>query len=110
MLSVQLCGQPNSPAVTASASALLDEVRHRYHGNNYDFYGNFFMAQGMARLGGVFARDTQQFQANYFLPAQQRNGSWIGSGTEAAPGRVYTTTMAILSLTAREGRLPLLWR
>ena len=106
MLSMQICAGPNCPESVMAAGLLMEDARNRPQGNNYDFFGNFFMAQGMERLGGNYARQTQNFHANYFVPWQAKDGSWTGSGFEAGPGRAYTTSMAILALTAREQRLP----
>ena len=104
---MQLAAGPASQESLAAADLLLAETRKRSAGSAYDFFGNFFLAHGMARLGGVPAAETQRFQADLFTRWQLADGSWAGTGAEQAPGRVYATSMAVLSLAAREQRLPL---
>jgi hypothetical protein len=47
---------------------------------------------------------------NILLELQRENGSWIGSGSEAGAGEVYSTTLAILALAVKYHYLPIYQR
>jgi hypothetical protein len=74
------------------------------------FYGTYYYAQGMYQRGGDYAKQAREMVENILLELQRENGSWIGSGSEAGAGEVYSTTLAILALAVKYHYLPIYQR
>ena len=109
LLALQVCGQYDSPEVAGSADWLV--------GQNLDinapffFYGTYYYAQGMYQRGGLYAETAAKSVADVLLKYQEADGGWQGhSGQEAGVGRVYATSMALLSLSVQYHFLPIYQR
>jgi hypothetical protein len=74
------------------------------------FYGTYYYAQGMYQRGGDYAKQARKLVEDILLELQRENGSWIGSGSEAGAGEVYSTTLAILALAVKYHYLPIYQR
>lgn len=106
LLAMQVCGQYSSPMVSASAKWLMThppKINERFF-----YYGLYYYAQGMHQAGDVYAKRADSLVPELLLSAQRSDGSWLGQGgEEKSIGRVYATSLAILSLSVRYHYLPI---
>ena len=108
LLAMQVCGEYESPFVHGAANWLLDHKPEK--SRKFFFYGTYYYAQGMYQHGGDHAHKARELVENILLELQRENGSWIGSGSEAGAGEVYSTTLAILALAVKYHYLPIYQR
>lgn len=109
LLAMQVCGQYEAPEVAAAADWLL---AHRPKSKErYLYYGLYYYAQGMHQYGGKHAEESNRIVSSVLLPTQRRDGSWLAPGPEERNvGFVYSTSLAILSLSVRFHYLPIYQR
>lgn len=109
LLAMQVCGQYGAPEVVAAADWLLrNEPRPS---ERYLFYGLYYYAQGMHQVGDKHARQSSRVVSDMLLPRQRGDGSWMApGGEERNVGMVYTTSLAVLSLSVRYHYLPIYQR
>ena len=109
LLAMQVCGQYDAPEVSAAADWLFS---HRPKSNErYLFYGLYYYAQGMHQVGGKFAEESGRVVSSLLLPRQRSDGSWMApGGEERNVGLVYSTSLAVLSLSVRYHYLPIYQR
>lgn len=109
LLAMQVCGQYDSPLVEGAADWLLENPpkwKERFF-----FYGTYYYAQGMHQRRGRHAEIAQQTVASLLLERQQPDGAWVSpGGEESGAGKVYTTCMAVLSLSVKYHYLPIYQR
>lgn len=109
LLSLQVCGEYEAPEVVGSADWLRD--RKLDYGDGYFFYGTYYYAQGMYQRGSEHADHAKQKVEEVLLKEQQGDGSWQArGGSENSAGKVYTTSMAVLSLSVQYHYLPIYQR
>ncbi len=109
LLSLQVCGAYDSLEVKGSAD-WLKEKKVEYGGEWY-FYGTYYFAQGMFQRGGEYSSYARKVVEDALLPKQGPDGSWLGqSGQERGAGKVYATSLAILSLAVKFHFLPIYQR
>jgi hypothetical protein len=109
LLALLVCGDYDSDEVKGASERLLkDGVRH---GERWFFYTTYYYAQSMYQRGGNFAVEGKRVVADVLLPIQSREGWWEGQGgEERGGGKVYATSMAILSLAVKNHFLPIYQR
>ncbi|MEW6306399.1 MAG: prenyltransferase/squalene oxidase repeat-containing protein [Verrucomicrobiota bacterium] len=114
LLALQVCGEYSAPEVIGASEWLLDLTDTGRRGRRMDysqrwfFYGMYYYAQGMQKRGGEHARAAKQFTERILLDNQLPDGSWLsGDGQERNAGRVYSTSLAILSLAVKYHFLPI---
>jgi hypothetical protein len=109
LLALQVCGEYQSEEVGgASAKLLRDGIRQ---GDKWFFYTAYYYAQGMYQMGGKFADTGIKLVPELVLPLQSREGWWEGAGAEERQGgKVYATTLAMLSLAVKNHYLPIYQR
>ena len=96
LLAMQVCGQYNSEEVRIANRLFKDGIRQN---ERWFFYATYYYAQGMYQRGGSYADEGARLVPELLLPLQSREGWWEGfNGEERQGGRVYATSMAILSL------------
>lgn len=109
LLAMQVCGQYDAPEVAAAADWLFShqpKVNERYL-----FYGLYYYAQGMHQVGGKYAEESGRVVSALLLPKQRSDGSWMSpGGEERNVGLVYSTSLALLSLSVRYHYLPIYQR
>ncbi|MGB0581507.1 MAG: prenyltransferase/squalene oxidase repeat-containing protein [Limisphaerales bacterium] len=106
LLALQVVGGHNLPEVQGAGQWLLN-YKIAYD-SDYLFYGGYYMAQGMKKLGGEFATNTRQRMEQLLLDNQSEDGSWTaGNDEEKNKKRVYATSLAILALSVKHGFLPI---
>lgn len=109
LLAMQVCGQYDSPLVAGSADWLLSNSPKWTE--RFFFYGTYYYAQGMYQRGGEHALVADRLVREILLSKQNRDGSWTASsGEESGNGQVYTTSLAVLSLSVKFHYLPIYQR
>jgi hypothetical protein len=109
LLAMQVCGQYDSEEVIGASDRLLKESLKQ--GERWFFYTTYYFAQGMYQRGGKHAEEGRRVVSDLLLPLQSREGWWEGiNGEERQGGRVYATTMAMLSLAVKNHFLPIYQR
>jgi len=121
VLSLSMAGQHQTPIALAAGDWLLAHpfkrfgelptVRDRF------FYGAYYCSQAMAQLGGRYWEQFFPSLAEVLLTSQTSDGSWppeVGgygpTGGEAVFGSVYSSALAVLSLTPPYQLLPVYQR
>jgi hypothetical protein len=109
LLSLQLCGAYESLEAKGSAD-WLKEKKIEY-GGEWFFYGTYYFAQGMFQRGGEYSTYARKLVEDLLLPKQGPDGSWQGqSGQERGAGKVYATSLGVLSLAVKYHFLPIYQR
>jgi hypothetical protein len=119
VLCLSMAGQHQTPIARAAGDWLLAHpfkafgelvpARDRF------FYGAYYCSQAMAQLGGHYWEQFFPSLADVLVKSQTPDGSWppevSGAPTgEAVFGQVYTTALAVLSLTPPYQLLPVYQR
>jgi len=117
ILSLSLAGQHQTPMARAAGDWLLAHPYRRFGEligpSDQFFYSTYYCSQAMAQLGGRYWEQFFPPLAEVLLSSQAANGSWpleVDGGGEAVFGNVYTTAMAVLSLTPPYQLLPVYQR
>lgn len=106
LLAMQVCGKYDSPLVAGAADWLLEHPPN--WGARFCLYGTYYYSQGMYQRGGKHAETAQKLVSEMLLKNQQGDGSWQGkNGSERNAGKVYGTSLAILSLSVKYHYLPI---
>ncbi len=109
LLSLQVCGAYDSLEVKGSADWLKDKKVE--YGGEWYFYGTYYFSQGMFQRGGDYAAHSRKIVEEALLPKQAADGSWLGQhGQENGAGKVYATSLAVLSLAVKFHFLPIYQR
>lgn len=109
LLAMQVCGRYDALEVKNAADWLL--AREPKFEERFFFYGCYYYAQGMHQRGEPFAQIAHEKVGKLLLPRQRSDGSWEASDRqEQDAGLVYSTSMAILSLSVRHHFLPIYQR
>ena len=110
LLGLRLCGQPNAPEATAAANVLLDFMRgdplaKGIANGSWPFHATFFNTLALQKYIEPHASTAQQFAERNFVVGQSPDGSWTDNYEGRHLGRVYCTSLAVLSLEAKYRRL-----
>ena len=106
LLAMQVCGEYESPLVAGAADWLLEHPPKWEE--RFCFYGTYYYAQGMYQRGGNHSETAQKLVQEMLLPKQAGDGSWTAAnGEEKNHGAVYSTSMAVLSLSVKYHYLPI---
>ncbi len=109
LLALQVCGQYDSPLVRG-ASEWLEQHPPKWN-ERFFFYGIYYYAQGMHQRGGEQAQQAEMLVKDLLLDKQRADGAWSADGgEEGGAGNVYTTCMAVLSLSVKYHYLPIYQR
>lgn len=109
LLAMQVCGLYEAPEVAGAADWL--RARELDWRQEFFLYGTYYYAQGMYQRGGIYAEHARRAVEEALLPRQQADGSWEAPhGQERNAGRVYGTSMAVLSLAVKYHFLPIYQR
>ena len=109
LLSMQVCGEYDSPFV-AGAADWLAEYKIDKNSERWFFYGTYYYAQGMYQRGGKYAEMAEKKVRELLLPSQKGDGSWDAHHSEGSAGRVYSTSLAVLCLSVKYHYLPIYQR
>jgi len=107
LLALQVCGDYDAPELKGTVEWLRD-LKQKTPALGHFYYGTYYYSQGMYQRGGTTADESKQFIESLLLAVQKPDGTWQGGGTEASP--VYSTALAILSLSVRHHFMPIYQR
>ncbi len=105
LLCLELCGEHGKPA-TIKAGDFVLKTYPNLANSQFEFYGNYYNAQGMFQLGGKYWERYANHMYATYLPKQLDDGSW--HSREA--GRIYGTSMMVLAFTVPYRQLPIYQR
>ena len=117
LLSLQVCNldEEEAPEIIGAAN-YLEDIELNPKRLLWFYYGTYYYAQGMQRRkndkpdsdGSRQARKARENVERVLLNLQKADGSWEGSNrTEMDIGKIYCTTLAILSLSVKHHFLPI---
>ncbi len=116
ILCLSLAGEHQTPPALAAGDWLLAHPYRRFGeligtDDNF-FYSTYYCSQAAAQLGGEYWKGIYEPLADALLAGQRGNGSWPPEpqGSIGRVGNVYTTAMAVLSLTPPYQLLPVYQR
>jgi len=109
MLAMVIAGHYEAPEVFGAANWLrANKVDAE---SRWFYYGTYYYAQAMFQRGGDYALEGRREIERLLLPRQLDDGSWHGSqGQEYGVGKIYGTSLALLSLGVRNHYLPIYQR
>lgn len=106
LLAMQVCGEYESPLVAGAADWLLAHPPNWKE--RFCMYGTYYYAQGMYQRGGEHSTTARRLVQEMLLEKQAGDGSWEAqNGEERNAGKVYSTSMAVLSLSVKYHYLPI---
>jgi hypothetical protein len=109
LLSLQVCGEYEAQEVAGSADWLKDQ-KLKYE-SEWFFYGTYYYSQGMYQRGGEYATLARKQVEELLLPQQGKDGSWTAKhGQEQGAGKVYATSLGVLSLAVKCHFMPIYQR
>lgn len=120
ILALAHSGQHHRPEVIQAADWILGHgfdrynrplhVSQTYRGDRYH-YGVFYCSQAMYQMGGRYWEEFFPTTARVLIDGQNSNGSWDPeTNADERFGPVYTTSMAVLALSAPNQLLPIYQR
>lgn len=105
LLCLELCGRHGTPETVQAADYVMKTFRD-LPGDQFEFYGNYYNAQGTFQIGGRYWNEYANWMYATYLKKQSDDGSW--NSREA--GRIYGTTMMVLAFTVPYRQLPIYQR
>ena len=105
LLCLELCGNHGSPETIKAADYVMRSFRE-LPGDQFEFYGNYYNAQGAFQIGGRYWTEYAPWMYGTYLQKQESDGSW--QSREA--GRIYGTAMMVLAFTVPYRQLPIYQR
>ena len=94
LLCLELCGEHGKPESILAADYVMKTYRE-LPGDQFEFYGNYYNAQGTFQIGGRYWNEYANWMYETYLKKQNDDGSWNSS--EA--GRIYGTAIMALAFT-----------
>ena len=102
--------QPKDRTLRRSREISLKEHPPSW-GDRFVLYGLYYYVQGMHQRGGETAESASRMVEAELLKHQDTDGSWkSSSGEEQNAGKIYSTALAILSLSVKYHYLPIYQR
>ena len=109
LLAMQVSGQYEAPETLGAADWLLSKKVD--YGERWFFYGTYYYSQGMYQRGGKHGEEAQKRVEKVFFDKQKPDGSWEPqNGEERGAGKIYSTAMAVLTLSVTYHYLPIYQR
>ena len=78
--------------------------------SRFPYYSTYYAAQGAHQAGGAVWSTVWKLTQARLLAEQEKEGSWPQSHSSEEPGRIYATTMALLTLSIPYRLLPVYQR
>src|SRR5205085_1748550 len=100
-------------ALRSARNAGMDVLKEKKieYGGEWFCYATYYFAQGMFQRGGEYSTHSRKLVEELLLPKQGPDGSWQGqSGQERGVGKVYATSLGVLSLAVKFHFLPIYQR
>jgi hypothetical protein len=109
LLALQVCGEYEAEETKGASDRLLQKGLRS--GDKWFYYTAYYLAQGMYQRGEKYATEGRRMIYDAVLPLQRGDGSWEGEGGEERQGgKVYATSLAMLSLAVKNHFLPIYQR
>jgi hypothetical protein len=105
LLCLELSGLHGTPETIKAADYVMKTFR-QLRGDQFEFYGNYYNAQGTFQIGGNYWSEYGPWMYETYLKEQNPDGSW--DSREA--GRIYGTAIMALSFTVPYRQLPIYQR
>jgi len=105
LLCLELSGLHNSPESMKAAEYVMKSFR-TLPGQQHEYYGNYYNAQGMFQIGGNYWSEYANWMYEYYLEKQSGDGSW--DTREAGP--IYGTAVVVLAFSVPYRQLPIYQR
>ena len=105
LMCLELCGRHGTPENLLAGEWILANYPNLLRAE-FEFYGNYYNAQGMFQLGGKYWKQYAEWMYPHYLEEQSEDGWWKGERF----GRVYGTAMMILAFTVPARQLPIYQR
>jgi len=105
LLCLELCGRHGTDETVRAADYVMKSFRD-LPGDQFEFYGNYYNAQGTFQIGGRYWSEYANWMYDTYLKKQSEDGSW--NSREA--GRIYGTCMMVLAFTVPYRQLPIYQR
>ncbi len=110
LLCLQIIGEWDSPEVKGSAKFFMDYKIPKPEGREHFYYGMYYYAQGMYQFGGENADHARKVVRETMFALQEKDGAWPMAHKARNVGQVYSTSMALLSLSIHYHYLPIYQR
>ena len=105
LLCLELSGGHGSPETIRAADHIMKGYQE-LPGDQFEFYGNYYNAQGLFQIGDRYWQQYAPWMYETYLKKQEADGSW--DSKEA--GRTYGTAMMALAFTVPYRQLPIYQR
>lgn len=106
---LEVCGAHHTEEALGSAAWLAQNPLNDR--SSYFYYGVYYTAVGLFKIGGDIADLNHQHLVSLLLPTQDDDGGWTPqSGSERQAGRIYATTLSVLALAIEYRYLPIYQR
>ena len=104
VLNLCLMDRASAPEVAEAAAYLMsngvtDDTRFAY-------YSSYYATHAAFQLGDPAWSKVWKANSEYMVARQQEDGGWPASRSGEEPGRIYATSMAVLTLSAPNRLLP----
>lgn len=109
-LALHLCGEYEAPEIKGASNFFLHYEIPALQSDEYVYYGLYYYAQGMFQQGGKYAERAKQVVRQYLIEKQKPDGSWPLGNKDQTGGKVYVTSLALLSLSIHYHFLPIYQR
>ena len=108
LLCLEVTGRHNDEITRSAGEWILKRAKSKTWSGEYFYYGAFYTAQGMHRLGGPMWDEFAPLLYDRILKRQSSDGSWPDAPgfTAESAGPCYRTAMALLALSVSYGQLP----
>ena len=110
LLVLQICGEYDAPEVKGAADYFMDYKIPGLQSGEYFYYGIYYYAQGMFQQRGKYADHARKVVRELLLVLQEKDGSWPLGSKDRDSGKVYVTSMAMLSISIHYHFLPIYQR
>jgi hypothetical protein len=107
LLALQICGEYEAPELKGAVDWLKEQKVTASH--RFFYYGTYYYTQGMYQRGIEPGKEARQAIENVLLAQQQGDGSWQGHDQEAM-SKVYSTALAVMSLSVNYHLMPIYQR
>jgi prenyltransferase beta subunit len=110
ILCLELCGEHGNPVIDRAGNYLMG-VYEKLPKDPHAVYGLYYTAQGLFQLGGIRWERFSKWMYDYWIPLQNKNGSFaIGEGKLADSEVTYKTAMTVLAFSVPYRLLPIYQR
>jgi hypothetical protein len=104
LLTIHLIGNAQQPELLDASEALKEKPATDR--SRFPYYDAYYAVQAANQIGGEIWTSVWTRTRDWIIARQQQDGSWPASATAEEPGVVYSTSMAILTLTVPAQLLP----